>query len=551
MKKDFIEILYENRKLAIIIMLIVIICVALGIYIFTGNFNGASPNSSEVTIDLRLFGKDEITLELGEKYEEPGYYAVNSNGIILTKSVQVINNLDINKVGTYTIFYKIDNIVKKRVVIVQKTETSQSPEDSNLTFLTISLKGEKVITLSIGEKYIEPGYEAISKTGENITNKVTILGEVDTMHEGTYTLLYKVSDGNTTKEVVRTIIVLNDNLKISITPNKTDYTNTTITLTIKVTGNNFFSIMLPNQVVVNNAITTYDVNNNGTYTFKVYNKNGKVFTKSITINTIDKIAPNGSCSAIINQDDKTKIQINATDDLSGIQNYYYYANNNLLLVSTKTTYNHNSKVSNNVYVTVYDKAGNFKKISCSITDNSIPDRSKNKIILIGDSRTEDMCKSSYCNACQSDKVFAKVSMGYSWLVNTAIPETDKYLNNNSNESYNIFILLGVNGIGSSSSSGQSLSNKYFNTVKDLAVDKWKNQYIYYVSVNPVTNSNKLTAVNAFNSNMKGKIANSNLKNLKYCDTASKLTINSSNSPDGVHYNCTTYRKIRSLLNDCL
>ncbi len=551
MKKDFIEILYENRKLAIIIMLIVIICVALGIYIFTGNFNGASPNSSEVTIDLRLFGKDEITLELGEKYEEPGYYAVNSNGIILTKSVQVINNLDINKVGTYTIFYKIDNIVKKRVVIVQKTETSQSPEDSNLTFLTISLKGEKVIILSIGEKYIEPGYEAISKTGENITNKVTILGEVDTMHEGTYTLLYKVSDGNTTKEVVRTIIVLNDNLKISITPNKTDYTNTTITLTIKVTGNNFFSIMLPNQVVVNNAITTYDVNNNGTYTFKVYNKNGKVFTKSITINTIDKIAPNGSCSAIINQDDKTKIQINATDDLSGIQNYYYYANNNLLLVSTKTTYNHNSKVSNNVYVTVYDKAGNFKKISCSITDNSIPDRSKNKIILIGDSRTEDMCKSSYCNACQSDKVFAKVSMGYSWLVNTAIPETDKYLNNNSNESYNIFILLGVNGIGSSSSSGQSLSNKYFNTVKDLAVGKWKNQYIYYVSVNPVTNSNKLTAVNAFNSNMKGKIANSNLKNLKYCDTASKLTINSSNSPDGVHYNCTTYRKIRSLLNDCL
>ena len=543
MKKDFIEILYENRKLCIVIFILLIISTLVGVYFFV-NKKPVEVVQNEVTIDLRLFGSNEITLKHGEEYEEIGYYAIDSNGVIRTNEVRVINNVDSNNAGIYRVTYQIADIIKTRIVIVLEKEDDSYSDDS----LSLKLIGDSVINLSIGDNYIEPGFEAISKNGENLNDKVVVSGEVDTNSPGTYTIIYEIEDSGEIKQVIRTVVVLNDNLNFSITSSTNSYTNNSVILNIKIIGDNFSGLTLPNMVYTELNNTTYTIDKNGTYTFIAYNKNGKSFSKTITINNIDKNIPSASCTAIIDENDTTKITISASDNESGIKNYEYYDNNKLLITSNNNFYDYLGKVSNNVSVKVYDKASNYREVSCNI----IPDRSKNKFILIGDSRTEDMCKSSYCNACTSDKYFAKVSMGYSWFVNTAIPNTNTYLNNNPNTSYNIFILLGVNGIGGSTSAGTSNSNKYFDKVKSLATGNWKNHYIYYVSVNPVINSSgKRAAINGFNSNMKTKIANSGIKNLKYCDTASKLSITSSNSPDGVHYNCTTYRKIRSLLNDCL
>ena len=547
MKKDFIEILYENRKLCIVIFILLIISTLVGVYFFV-NKKPVEVVQNEVTIDLRLFGSNEITLKHGEEYEEIGYYAIDSNGVIRTNEVRVINNVDSNNAGIYRVTYQIADIIKTRIVIVLEKEDDSYSDDS----LSLKLIGDSVINLSIGDNYIEPGFEAISKNGENLNDKVVVSGEVDTNSPGTYTIIYEIEDSGEIKQVIRTVVVLNDNLNFSITSSTNSYTNNSVILNIKIIGDNFSGLTLPNMVYTELNNTTYTIDKNGTYTFIAYNKNGKSFSKTITINNIDKNIPSASCTAIIDENDTTKITISASDNESGIKNYEYYYNNKLLITSNNNFYNYLGKVSNKVSVKVYDKASNYREVSCNIIDNSIPDRSKNKFILIGDSRTEDMCKSSYCNACTSDKYFAKVSMGYSWFVNTAIPNTNTYLNNNPNTSYNIFILLGVNGIGGSTSAGTSNSNKYFDKVKSLATGNWKNHYIYYVSVNPVINSSSTrAAINGFNSNMKTKIANSGIKNLKYCDTASKLSITSSNSPDGVHYNCTTYRKIRSLLNDCL
>ena len=547
MKKDFIEILYENRKLCIVIFILLIISTLVGVYFFV-NKKPVEVVQNEVTIDLRLFGSNEITLKHGEEYEEIGYYAIDSNGVIRTNEVRVINNVDSNNAGIYRVTYQIADIIKTRIVIVLEKEDDSYSDDS----LSLKLIGDSVINLSIGDNYIEPGFEAISKNGENLNDKVVVSGEVDTNSPGTYTIIYEIEDSGEIKQVIRTVVVLNDNLNFSITSSTNSYTNNSVILNIKIIGDNFSGLTLPNMVYTELNNTTYTIDKNGTYTFIAYNKNGKSFSKTITINNIDKNIPSASCTAIIDENDTTKITISASDNESGIKNYEYYDNNKLLITSNNNFYDYLGKVSNNVSVKVYDKASNYREVSCNIIDNSIPDRSKNKFILIGDSRTEDMCKSSYCNACTSDKYFAKVSMGYSWFVNTAIPNTNTYLNNNPNTSYNIFILLGVNDNGASTSAGTSSANKYFDKVKSLATGSWKNHYIYYVSVNPVINSSgKRAAINGFNSNMKTKIANSGIKNLKYCDTASKLSITSSNSPDGVHYNCTTYRKIRSLLNDCL
>ncbi len=547
MKKDFIEILYENRKMSIIIFIILIAIIILCLY-FLNNKKNNDIIYNKANIDLILFGDDEITLEYGEEYQEIGYYAVDSNGVIRTNEVRVINNVDSNKSGIYIINYQIDDIVKTRkVTILEK-------EESDKTFLSLKLIGNSVITLSVGDIYIEPGFEAISKNGENLNEKVVVTGDVDTNLAGTYTLVYEVEDKGNIKQIIRTIIVLDDTLIINIIPSTTNYTNNLVKLSVDVQGENFDSLTLPNQIVIYDESFNYDVDRNGTYTFIAYNKNGKSFSKTITINNIDKNIPSASCTAIINENNITNISVTASDNESGIKNYEYYNNNKLLITSTNSFYNYGG-ILENILVKVYDKASNYKEVNCNIIDNSIPDRSQNKFILIGDSRTEDMCKSSYCNACTNDKYFAKVSMGYSWFINTAIPDTNTYLNKNLDKSYNIFILLGINGVGTTSGNGVTTSNNYFSKIKSLANNQWKDHYIYFVSINPVIDSKskyeKNVAVNAFNSNMKNKIASSGIKNLKYCDTASKLSITSSNSSDGVHYNCTTYKKIRSLLNDCL
>lgn len=75
--------------------------------------------------DIYLYLKGDINmyLELGEKYQEPGYQAQDSNGDDLTGKVKKSGNVNVNKVGTYQITYSVVNsknvmATKKRTVTV-------------------------------------------------------------------------------------------------------------------------------------------------------------------------------------------------------------------------------------------------------------------------------------------------------------------------------------------------------------------------------------------------------------------------------------------------
>ena len=60
----------------------------------------------------------------------------------------------------------------------------------------------------MGDAYEEPGYSAIDAVEGDLTNKVKINSNLDTSKQGTYRIIYSVtnSDGVTTSET-RTIIV--------------------------------------------------------------------------------------------------------------------------------------------------------------------------------------------------------------------------------------------------------------------------------------------------------------------------------------------------------
>lgn len=71
---------------------------------------------------------------------------------------------------------------------------------------TIILNDENTIYLSVGSKYVEPGYVAIDNCDGNITEQVEVSGRVDTSKKGEYELTYSVKDSLGNETIVKRIV---------------------------------------------------------------------------------------------------------------------------------------------------------------------------------------------------------------------------------------------------------------------------------------------------------------------------------------------------------
>lgn len=173
-----------NLKLISIIITIILILITLIIFIF---FNPL--------IKIKLIGKDE-TIEVFTKYKDKG---VKIEG---TKNkVKKTNKVNTNKLGTYTITYKITHlkttkIIKRKIKVVDTTK----PE--------ITLQGNEV-TIYQNDTYNEPGYTATDNYDKDITSKVKVTNNIDNKKTGTYEVTYSVSDSSKNKtEIKRKVNVI-------------------------------------------------------------------------------------------------------------------------------------------------------------------------------------------------------------------------------------------------------------------------------------------------------------------------------------------------------
>ena len=173
-----------NLILISIIITIILILIALIIFIF---FNPL--------IKIKLIGKDE-TIEVFTKYKDKG---VKIEG---TKNkVKITNKVNTNKLGTYTITYKITHlkttkIIKRKVKVVDTIK----PE--------ITLQGNEV-TIYQNDTYNEPGYTATDNYDKDITSKVKVTNNIDNTKAGTYEVTYSVSDSSKNKtEIKRKVNVI-------------------------------------------------------------------------------------------------------------------------------------------------------------------------------------------------------------------------------------------------------------------------------------------------------------------------------------------------------
>lgn len=358
LKKSILDIYQYNKKLVFIVLGLLIVLIVVLFCVNLGEDKNNPSIKTEYIEKLVLFGNKEITINEGDKYLEPGYYAVTNYGEIKTDYVTVTGVVDTNTPGTYFITYEIDNKKITRTITVLKKEVMEG----NINF---TLEGNSLIVLEQGNEYVEPGYKAIDSNDGDITNKVTITGSVDVNTPGTYVLTYKIKNStNQEKTLERTIIIGSTPLSATILSSNTSYTNQNIKAIINIVGSSYNYIKFPNGTVSREKNINYEITSNGTYNFYLYDKSGNYVVKNFVVNNIDKVAPTGSCK-LSDTNGKSVVKVSASDNLSGINNYSYAdSNNNLLIKTTNNTYNANTHLDI-VNVTIYDKAGNTKKISCS------------------------------------------------------------------------------------------------------------------------------------------------------------------------------------------
>lgn len=206
--------------------------------------------------EIKLKGNNTITILKGESYSEPGYDSIDNYDGDITDKVEVISNLDNNKVGEYTITYNvtdtsgnlssIERTIKvkepKKVVVVTNTEEKETkPEIKPIS----NVDGVSKCKFTSNGFYIEG-----NKSGNNLklilsgneeysfdltsleNNKYT--GNIDLSNINNDT--YKVYIDNGEKQLLINKLAFMDKIKRAKVGNKLvtfDYDNDNVSITIQ------------------------------------------------------------------------------------------------------------------------------------------------------------------------------------------------------------------------------------------------------------------------------------------------------------------------------
>lgn len=151
---------------------------------------------------ITLAGDQNMKVNLGGTYEEPGYTATDDCQGDITASVIIEGSVDASKEGSYELRYYVEDDYGNSYEIIRVVTVSDIEGPS------ILLNGDTIMYVKVGESYSEPGYSASDNLDGDVTGKVVVTSHVDTSKKGVYSVVYKVTDtsGNTT-ETTRKIYV--------------------------------------------------------------------------------------------------------------------------------------------------------------------------------------------------------------------------------------------------------------------------------------------------------------------------------------------------------
>lgn len=157
------------------------------------------PGTANVPPTLTLNGDDQITVECGNAFTDPGATATVCGSPVTVTTTGTVNP---NEPGIYTINYSATangfTTEATRIVTVQDTIAP-----------VITLNGANPMQVGFGTVFTDPGATASDGCAGDLTSAIVVTGTVDTNLVGFYALTYTVSDptGHTDTKV-RTVEVL-------------------------------------------------------------------------------------------------------------------------------------------------------------------------------------------------------------------------------------------------------------------------------------------------------------------------------------------------------
>ena len=145
---------------------------------------------------ITLTGNENISICPNAEYKEEGYKATDNYDGDITKNVKITAK---DGIISYSVKDSSGNTAEITRTITKEDKIAP----------TITLKGNKTITLYLGNTWKEPGYTATDNCDNDITNNVVKSGTVNPNKLGTYKITYTVKDMTGNQAVVeRTVKVI-------------------------------------------------------------------------------------------------------------------------------------------------------------------------------------------------------------------------------------------------------------------------------------------------------------------------------------------------------
>lgn len=304
---------------------------------------------------FKLFGDEEISIYVGDQYNELGYIAIDHNGKNLKGDVKVKDNINSDVPGLYKVTYTLKSGLR-RYKLVREVEVLEDV----IKEVQFKLLGAKVVNISKGKIYTDSGFECIeTSTKKDLKNSVKVDTNLNINKQGNYYVKYTLTYKEKTKTLTRLVNVFDETISYKVN----NYNLTNKPVTIKITSNiaNYAYTVLPNKTIASDSTFSYNFFSNGEYKFYIYDLNKNYEEFKIKITNIDMDPPEGSCKVTL-KNKETNYTVDSKDnDLDYIM---YDGDKNRK--SSELTYKVDHYLREDKVILV-DKAGNKTTVECFVS----------------------------------------------------------------------------------------------------------------------------------------------------------------------------------------
>tara|TARA_A100001011_G_scaffold399648_1_gene509342 strand:+ start:180 stop:3203 length:3024 start_codon:yes stop_codon:yes gene_type:complete len=181
-----------------------------GTYVYLDDFIVEEAAAADTTPPvITLVGDNPVNITVGDTYSDAGATATDDVDGDITANIVVGGDIvDVNNAAQYIITYNVSDAAGNAAAEVTRTVNVNDPVDT--TPPDITLIGDAVVELNVGDTYNEEGATATDNVDGDISANIVIGGDtVDTNTAGQYIVTYNVSDAamNAATEVTRTVNV--------------------------------------------------------------------------------------------------------------------------------------------------------------------------------------------------------------------------------------------------------------------------------------------------------------------------------------------------------